>query len=214
MSNPINDLRQAFQIPDSVLIITSPHFIPQKPTVKQNNPQFNIDNTDNSDNPLSYRSSLGTPVFTNIEFLFGEYETNTKGVFKSFGSQTDSPDRLRYEAVLVTVSQAKKIIKTEIEGRDGTVKEYIGLDDYQVTVNGILTGPNGVRPLDQIYALKKMLDAPIAIQVASTYLQTLGINWLVVDSYELGEEEGGYSYQTFSINFLSDEQQEIELTNI
>jgi len=214
MANTLSDLRSAFGIPDSVVIVTALNFQRTPPITTKKSPDYNIDNTDTRDEPLSYRSQLGTPVYTNIEFLFGEYETNTKGVFKSFGSQTDSPDKLRYEAVLITVSQAKKIIKTEIQGRDGTVKEYIGLDDYQVTVNGILTGKNGNRPLDQIYALKKMLDAPIPIQVASEYLQTLGINWLVLEGYEIGEQEGSYSYQTFSLSFLSDIQQELELTNL
>lgn len=211
----IQDLRTAFQIPASVRIITDSIFLENNPSVvKQNNPNFSIDNTDNRDQPLNYQSLLNTPIYTNIEFLPGSYETKTKGVFNSFGSTVDGPDRLRYEAVLVTVSQSKKIIKTEIQGRDGTVKEYIGLDDYEVTVNGVITGANGVRPIDQITALKKMLDAPISINVASTSLQLLGINSLVLESYELAEQEGSYSYQTFSLSFISDTQQELELTNL
>lgn len=209
----ITSLRETFQIPNNVLIINEHRFLNKNQSVKQKEEDFTIDNTTDEDEPLDYRSSLNTPVYTSIEFLPGRYETNIKGVFKEFGA-VDGPNRLRYEAVLLTVSQAKKIIKTEIDGRDGTVKEYIGLDDYQVTVNGVITAKNGRRPLNEIAALKKMLDAPIPIEVANTYLQNLGINYLVLDSYELAEQEGGYSYQTFSLNFLSDVQQEIELTNV
>ena len=121
---------------------------------------------------------------------------------------------MRYEAVIITVAQAKNIVKTEIQGRNGTVKEYIGLGDYEVTINGIITGTNGKRPNDQIQALQKMLDAPIPIEVASAYLQGFGINYLVVDSYEMGEDEGGYAYQKFSISCLSDIQQELQLSNL
>lgn len=212
----LTSIKQAFKIPNGVVIISDAAFrtgISQTNPTKQANPTFTIDQTDNRDPALNYQSTLNTPVYTNIEFLPGTYETNTKGVFKSFGSDTDGPDRLRYETVLVTVSQSKKIIKTEIQGRDGTIKEYIGLDDYQVSVRGIITGKNGQRPVDQISALKKMLDAPIAVEVASTYLQMLGIHFMVLESYELGETEGGYSYQTFSMNFLSDVQQELTFTN-
>lgn len=211
----LSQVRYIFNIPNSVRVLEDKEFnqLSQQPAVKQRNESFTIDKTDSRDNPLNYKSSLNTPIYTNIEFLPGTYETNTKGVFKSFGSDVDGPDRLRYESVLITVSQSKKIVKTEIQGRDGTVKEYIGMDDYSVTVNGIIVGANGQRPLAEIAALKKMLDAPIAIEVASTYLQLLDINYLVLAGYELDEQEGGYSYQQFSLSFISDIQQELELTN-
>jgi len=214
----ITILRNAFSVPDSVRIIPETQYVLEnRNRINQNKEGFQLDNTDNSDHPLSYRSQLGTPVYANIEFLPGQYETNTKGVFRSFGSHVDGPARLRYEAVLITVSQQKLIVKTQIQGRNGSVKEYIGMDDYQVTVNGILTTPengNGIAPIDYLYELKKMLDAPIAIEVSSAYLNLLGINWLMVTDYQLEEDEGGYSYQKFSINFVSDEQQELELVNL
>lgn len=206
----LRQIREAFRIPSAVLILTDKKFVPQGPTLQQKEQNFDIDQTDPRDPSLGYQSPINTPVYTNIEFLPGQYETDVKGVFKSFGSSTDGPDRLRFESVLITVSQDKKIITTEIQGKNGTVKEYIGDGDYQVTVDGIISGKNGQRPIDQIRSLKKMLDAPIAIQVASTYLQTLDINYLVLQSYQMGEQMGGYSYQTFSLFFLSDVQQELK----
>ena len=163
--------------------------------------------TGNQVDAALYHSALNTPVYTNIEFGSGRYETNTKGIFKEFQS-------LRYEAVLITVSQAKKIITTEIQGRDGTVKEYIGMDDYTVQVNGVITGSNGHHPIDEIAALKKMLDAPISIDVTSTYLQNLGIVSLVVFDFDFEQEAGGFSYQTFKITFKSDVPQELRLTGV
>lgn len=212
----IEQIREAFRIPSAVLIINglNKRAIPPPGSTRQKNQDFEIDKTDPRDPSLDYSSLLNTPIYTNIEFLPGQYETNTKGVFKSFGSNTDGPDRLRFESVLLSISQDKKIITTEIQGRDGTVKEYIGQDDYQVSVMGIITGKNGQRPVDQILALKKMLDAPIAVEVASSYLQMLNIHYLVLKSYEIGENEGGYSYQTFNLSFLSDIQQELQLTNL
>jgi hypothetical protein len=122
--------------------------------------------------------------------------------------------QLRYEAVLITVNQAKKIVKTEIQGREGTVKEYIGMDDYAVQVNGVITASNGRHPATEISDLKKMLDAPIPIGVACAYLQNLNIMSMVVESYELGQQPGGYSYQQFSITFVSDVPQELRLSNV
>lgn len=204
--NDINNLRSAFAIPDSVLIIAARTLIPPKPVQVANQPDYNIDQTDSRDQAL-YKSALGTPVYSDITFQGGQYSTNTPGVNNIFPSLT-------YQAVLITVSQAKKIIKTEIQGRDGTVKEYIGLDDYAVSINGIITGPNGHYPIDEVSDLKAILDAPIAIDVACTYLQNLGIHSLVVESYTLEQKEGGYSYQTFSISCISDVPQELRLTNV
>jgi hypothetical protein len=216
--NQLVQIRRAFKIPDSVLIIADQKFIAPPPVQTgqiHENFQISQDGTDEfqPDAPLDYKSQLNTPVYTNIEFLPGSYETNTKGIINSFGSNTDGPERLRYEAVLILVRQNKNIVRTQIQGRDGAVKEYIGMDDYNVTVNGIITGKNGQRPIDQIMALKRMLDAPIAIKVASSYLRMLGIQYLVLQSYELGENPGGYSYQTFSLEFLTDVPQELHLLN-
>lgn len=206
----INQLRREFQIPSAVTILEGRSLRIQRNTVYQNGQNFDTPPSTQEDKGLDYSSTLGTKVYTNIEFLPGKYETNVLGVFKEFGSSVDGPERLRYEAVLITVQQEKKIVTTEIAGRDGKIKEYIGLDDYNVTVNGIITGTNGQRPVDQIIALKKMLDAPISIHVASSYLQMLDINFLVLSSYELDEQEGGYSYQRFAMNFISDIEQEVD----
>ena len=194
--NQLIQVRRAFRIPDSVVIVfaerlnlTASH-IGQQPT----GGKYNIPQGQAKDAAIS-TSVLNTPVYSNIHFLDVEYTDNQ--------GRTIRTDGKIYDAVLITVSQAKKIIRTEIQGRDGTVPEYIGMDDYKIQVNGIITGANGVRPVDQIAALKKMLDVPVAIDVACDYLNNMGIHSLIVDSYELAQHAGGYSYQTFSIECSS-----------
>jgi len=145
-----------------------------------------------------------TNAKTAIRFDAGSYEDSN--------GNTISFQQLAYKTALVSVGQAKKIIKTEMQGRDGTVKEYIGLDDYSITVTGIITGENGIQPTDEVIALKNMLDAPIKIDVVCPYLQTLGIYSLVVESYELPQFEGGISYQNFTIQFSSDIPTELRIS--
>lgn len=201
----IQQLRAAFQIPDSVLILRGAALrLPTRNTPAVHG-SYSIDQTVGIDEEL-YRSDLGTPVYACIEIEAAEYETSTPGVFNQFGP-------MRMAAVLITVSQAKRIIKTEIQGRNGTVKEYIGDDDYAVTINGIITGVNGHYPIEDVKSLKKILDAPVAIGIASTFLQNLGIKSVVVESYDIEQKEGGYSYQTFSISCISDVPQELQLSN-
>jgi hypothetical protein len=205
--NTLTQIRRAFKIPDSVLIIAGEKLNVTQSNIgsQPGNNKYSIPQGATKDQRLS-TSPLNTPVYTNIHFLDVEYTDNKGRVIQTNGKT--------YDAVLITVSQSKKIITTEIQGRDGTVKEYIGMDDYTVQVNGIVTGANGVHPADQIIELKKMLDAPVAIDVSCSYLQNLGIYSLVTFDYEFGQQEGGYSYQTFSITFKSDIPQQLRLTGI
>ena len=155
-----------------------------------------------SADPKLYNSVLGTPVFANLKFLSVSYVDAKTGLKKT-------TDELVFDTVLLTINQAKKIIKTEIQGGDGTVKEYIGLDDYHVVINGIICGGNGHYPMNEVLSLKKMLDCPFEIPVVCTFLNAMDIHYLVVDDYSLPQEAGGYSQQNFTINALSDEPLEI-----
>lgn len=152
---------------------------------------------------IAGRSALGTPVQSNVIFQQGEY-TLFDGTIQTWNT-------LRFDAVLISVSQAKKIVKTEIAGRNGTVKEYVGLDDYSIQITGVITGANGQHPAGEVESLKRMLDAPISIAVSSKYLQNLGIFSIDIESYELGQQAGGYSYQNFTINATSSNPAEIFL---
>ncbi len=149
-----------------------------------------------------YRSSIGTPVFTDIEFVGGQYTIN--GVAYQFGS-------VKLETVLLTVTQQKLIVKTPIQGRNGTVKEYISDGDYQVNIRGVITSPNGIIPDTDVRFLKQMLDAPIPIAVNCRWLQNLDIDNIVIDNYIFMQTEGGMSYQGFEINAISDLPVEILL---
>lgn len=152
--------------------------------------------------PELYKSSLGTPVVANIVFQSVTYTAN--GITKTTQEQ-------RYDTVLLTVNQPKRIIKTEIQGRNGTVKEYIADDDYQITINGIITGTNGKYPETEVLTLKQMLDAPVSIPVVCRYLNNLGIYNIVVEEWTFDQEPGGISKQNFTINAISDEPIELQI---
>jgi hypothetical protein len=170
--------------------------------VKDNPYDGKIDQTTYRD-PELYKSSLGTPVICDLTLQGGSY-TDQDGKTQNF-------EDVQMITILVNVSQAKKIITTEIQGRDGTVKEYIGKDDYHITINGIITGENGHYPIDEVRVLKYILDAPVAINVVSTYLQNLDIFSLVVTDYAFDQEPGGYSKQNFTINCISDVPVELQI---
>ena len=149
-------------------------------------------------------SKMGTPIFSNLDVSAFSYTDN-------FGNAVNVP-AIKFETVLFVVSQSKNIQITNIQGRNSSVKEYIADNDYQVSIQGVLTGPNRQFPMQDSQDLISLLKAPIAFRVNSWYLDLFGINNIVVESYELGQDEGGYCYQKFSLNCLSDLPIELQIT--
>ncbi|MEI8137589.1 MAG: DUF6046 domain-containing protein, partial [Bacteroidota bacterium] len=93
-------------------------------------PNENVIDSHRSQTPNSY---LGTYTFSNLSLTD-----------KSTGNT------IVIDTALFNVTQTKNIITTSIQGRNGTVKEYISLGDYNVTIKGVLTGTNGLYPLDTL----------------------------------------------------------------
>lgn len=150
---------------------------------------------DNVPDKTLYLSTLGTPVYTDLTFERITYGTSN--------NQTKVVPEIRLQTILITVSLTKNIIETAIQGKDGTVPEYIGAGDYQITINGIICGANGHYPKDEVAQLKKMFDAPRSIPVISWYLQNLDIYDIIVKDYAFDQEPGGYSKQNFTVNCRS-----------
>jgi hypothetical protein len=121
---------------------------------------------------------------------------------------------MTFQAILISVSFPRVIIKTEIQGRNGTVKEYIGEGDAQIGFRGVICGANGQYPASEVVALLKIVQAPVEIPVICSYLHNLGIYTIVFEDRTFDQEEGGYSYQTFSFSAISDTPQELKISAI
>lgn len=149
-------------------------------------------------------SVIGTPILTDLTLKSVKYVDND-------GIQFVTPDII-LETVLLTINQTKNIVKTQIQGKNGTVKEYIGMGDYNVTISAIISAPNGMYPKQSLLNIKEMLTAPVSIPVVNWWLQTFDIYYLTIESFDIGQVEGGYSYQPMSISCLSDEIVQLRLS--
>lgn len=176
---------------------------------KKNNPyegQPDLQAKYTKDEPIG-TSILGTPIYTNLTLKY-------INPYVDFFGKTITPvaSDITLDVVLITIDQPVRIIKTEIQGRDGTVKEYIGKDDAKIAVNGMVLGRNGVYPRSEVNALKAWLDAPVSKGITAWWLDNLGISNIVVEGYQFPQAEGGYSYQMFSFSALSDNPVELKIT--
>lgn len=156
-----------------------------------------------------YLSALGTPVMQDLTFKSVKYTDFSTGTTK----QTQD---ITLIDILIRVNQPSIIEKTKVQGRNGTVKESVGVrngaftpvsteDDWQITINGFLLGNNGQNPTSAIIELKNVARARVAIPVLCSYLNNLDIFNIVIEDFELVQEPGGYSKQAFTISAVSDE---------
>ena len=165
-----------------------------------NNPFPKLTNV--SDTPLS-KSQLGTDVMSDVTFDSVVW-TDTQG-------KTHRTKKLTFQAILIDLTFPRNIVKTEIQGRNGTVKEYIGEGDAQIAFRGVITGQNGQYPESKVQDLMQLLKAPIPIEVICSHLNNKGVFSIVFEDRTLSQEEGGYSYQTFSLNAISDIPIELQI---
>lgn len=144
----------------------------------------------------AYRSSLGTLVFSNLDISAGSY-TDINGVRRDYPA-------IKLDTVLFKVGQQKNVIKTPIQGRNGTVKEYISDGDYSIVITGVINGSNSKYPENEVNALIKVMQVSTQLTVNSWYLRQLNITEMVIEYYELDQTLGSNSMQQFRIQAVSD----------
>jgi len=168
------------------------------PPPQQQKPNFIIpQNTDNPPDPQLYLSFLGTPILIDCTFHGQTYQNED-------GRSVTFPD-ITLVTLLITVSQSKNIVRTPITNRAGTIKEYLGLGDYKLTINAIITSNYvGSYPKVDVQAMTDMLNCTNPIVVTSWFLNFFAINAVVIDDYEVEQQAGEYSQQVISINATSD----------
>jgi len=160
-----------------------------------------------------YGSSLIEPV-TEEEKLNVRGLTDWYGrpVFSDLVLKRDDNDKdeIRLISAMLTVEQRKNIVKTNLTGRNGSILEYISMGSYEVTIEGSVNNENlKGYPKDQVDALARMLEEPMALKVISEYLMMFGIYYLAIDSYRFKQNPHSETSQDLYIKCISDEMLEL-----
>ena len=120
---------------------------------------------------------------------------------------------------LITIFQEKNIICTPINGREGTIKEYISDGDFDITLDVGLSNvdfynlENNTKhqeyPLEKVDELIKFLKLDDSLKVHNDILKMFGVYDIVVKSYTVPQETHS-NRQTLSIKCLSEAPYEIK----
>lgn len=167
------------------------------------------------------------PTFTTFEFndFTNEYVqtsnvlgTNTKQVSDPLDANANQQaiKGLFLNGVIIDATIEKNIIKTAMIDKVGTVKEYIGMGDIQLTIRGYVATKNPDEYPDvDARLIKSYASAPVPLKITSTFLNDiLGITQIVVESCQLSQQQGMRNVQYFQWQAVSDTDYTIERKNV
>ena len=142
-------------------------------------------------------SYLNTPIMDNLVITAGKY-TDLEG------NEIDY-DEVVINTVLFEVTLPKNIIKTQIQGRNGTVKEYVSDADFQINCRGMISQKTNAFPLFPVRDFKFAMEAPQQLKVTSQFLnQAFDIYDIVIESYNVSQTEGTRNEVPFTFTASSD----------
>lgn len=150
--------------------------------------------------PILRRSQLGTQIFSDLQF--SPADVTGTGVLI---------DHIPIDCVLFSVNQPKNIVTTQVAGRNGTIKEWIGDGDYKINIKGVIaSGKPGVYPKLEVQNLVAFLRYKQSLGINSSFLNDVfDILEVVVVDFDIPQEEGGMSQQRFEINCISEKPVEV-----
>lgn len=189
-----NPLNTANKLNDFNLPITGSLGVPNKPSfvlavfglsaLKNSLLKNDAENTDTQVGTTRY----GAPIFK-----FSEIKLSYAG------------SDILLDTAILSISQSKNIVTTTLQGRDGTVKEYISDGDYEINIKGVLDSGNMfVYPETLVKQLKDICDIKDNIEIKSPFAEMLGITEAVITGYSFGQVPAGYNVQPYDITLLSD----------
>lgn len=115
------------------------------------------------------------------------------------------------ETALGTISQDRNIIVTPVQGRNGTVKEYISDGDFQISITGKIVDKDNKFPDDQVQDIANVFKTPNEIVIVNSFLYNFDIKNIVVKSYKIEQIEGADNVYNITIEMLSDDAIELKL---
>lgn len=156
----------------------------------------------------------GLPVFDAV-IIKDPGGNKTLGSLNNANAQTSggqiTDNDLVLPIALITATQEKNIVRTKIQGRNGTIKEYVSDDDWQINIKGVIVGElSNKRPSDELKKLDKYRESPLALDIISNFLDDIKVYTVVIMGITYEQREGMRNVYDFNINCYSDEPFELK----
>lgn len=159
---------------------------------------FDVNGNGDSDFTFNGSDYNGVPTLTSLAFQY-------------------NGRRIELLECIVTINQEKNIVTTPMQGRDGTIKEYISDGDYAITIDAAVCSydendweKSKAYPIEKLQELITFLKVKDGLEVQSDFLTLFEIKSAVIKTYGMVQETHS-NRQSFQIQMLSDTPYEIKI---
>lgn len=121
---------------------------------------------------------------------------------------TETADDIHITSAVCKVAMTKRIVTTAITGRDGTVKEYIAAEDYEIEVNFTIINTADEYPAEAMRQLATLAREKQAVYVDSEFLRLFDIDRVVIKRVETEQTTYG---NTQTVKFIMDSDDEYDI---
>lgn len=110
------------------------------------------------------------------------------------------------ESIFINVNRTKNYKKTQIQGLDGLVNEYINDGDYIINMSGALIGADAWNYDDEeIKNFVDIVNLKSSVKVNNSYLRDyFGITNIIIDNWELNQSTDYSNVVYYKIDCSSD----------
>lgn len=188
------------------MLFVKPYIIPGDTETAQRLGQYNV--TVEADEDYDRLSQFGTPVIGSFwavpdDLPYKVWSIQDKLVDKQF-------DKFEFPiATVVEFMRQKNIVKSATIGGKGTVKEIMGLGDWEITIRGLLVNDESRTAQktanQQQYALDKLNDIAGAIKVEGKIFYRRDISHIVIESVNFSPVQGKPGLVQYEVKAYSDE---------
>lgn len=170
---------------------------------------------------MMYNSYVGKPAYTiwdknrvNVQGGYDRLDTlaATKGKPGLYGSVIALPCTLGDMELpgepLISLALSRTIIKTPIDGNDGTFKELYSNGDYQVTIRGVLVSHEDPEnyPEDLVRQLRTVVETNKHVAITNALTTLFNIKFVAIEEVNWPDMAGQIGAQYYEIRCTSDKE--------
>lgn len=183
--------------------VNTPLFKPSTESSK-NSPVLNYSGIEYVEDNAEYQSSnwMGKYMMFSAQFKGGNYQyykSNGQLSTRRLGSMDFPP------ATLFSFRRAKNIIRTQLNGSSGSVKEIFGFDDWIIDVKGFCLDEPNSKAVDQFEKLLQFESLADVIEVTGQQFAFRDITRVTISDWNDEIPQGKSGMIAFSCQLIADE---------
>jgi hypothetical protein len=155
--------------------------------------------TDETSDDLSKKDKswiFGTPVVTTIT-MSGSKSVDLLTYNTDYNSTISE---LKLDNILLVINKTKNVESSSIIGTNGDVTSSISIESINITINGEINMSYGKNAGDEIIKLNSFLRQSRPVAVTCKEFQDIGINFIIIKSFDFKQVAGEFSTQYYNIS--------------